>query len=204
MTEFSERHPKAAARFDTGVVAFNLWCDACAEHGWYPEITVYALADTLMSFAASYRQPENLFDQPRFFSRWFHLRKEFATMARRTVKGSTEARAKWQGFIDYRLSEAELDALDSWQPSVAEIWECVDTLMNARYRVTLSYSDTYHTATCSIIDDDPKRKAGGWALASSDTDAAGALKAAVFKHFTVLEGSWERLLDQPNTTGRRG
>lgn len=125
-------------------------------------------------------------------------------MARRTVKNERDARAKWQGFLDFRLSESQLDGLDEWQPAVAEIWECVDTLMENRYRVTLSYSDTYHTATCSIIDDDPKRKAGGWALASSDVDAAGALKAAIYKHFTVLEGNWETLLDMPNTTGRRG
>jgi len=204
MTYFSELHPKAASRFDTGVVAFNYWCVACAEHGWYPEITIYALSDTLMAFAASYRQPENLFDQPRFFSRWYQLRKDFATMARRQVKGSTEARAKWQGFIDYRLTEDELTELDGWEPTPAELWEYVHTLMQANCRVQLSYNANTKTASCTITDDEPTRKSGGWALTSSDGDCLLALKAAVFKHFHVLQGSWEHLLDAPNSTGRRG
>jgi len=125
-------------------------------------------------------------------------------MARKTGNNLPPKRAKWQGFVDYRLTEDELNELDGWQPAPAEIWENVNTLMNANYRVTLSYNANTKTATATITDDEPTRKAGGWALASSDSDCALALKAAVFKHFHVLGATWEHLLDVPNAGGRRG
>jgi len=125
-------------------------------------------------------------------------------MARKTNNNLPPKRAKWQGFLDYRLTEDELVELDEWKPKPAEIWESVDALMNGNYRVTLSYNPNTKTATATITDDEPTRKSGGWALASSDGDCALAVKAAVFKHFHVLQGSWENLLDLPNTAGRRG
>lgn len=125
-------------------------------------------------------------------------------MARRAVKEQAEKRATWQGFIDFRLTNDQLAELDDWQPTPVEIWESVDRLLGDKYRVTLSYSAKLKTATCSIMDDDPMRKSGGWALSSADGDGASALKAAIYKHFLVLNGSWETVLDIPASVGRRG
>jgi len=125
-------------------------------------------------------------------------------MARKTNKNMPPARAKWQGFLDYRLTEDQLMELDGWQPTLVEIWEQADMLLTSNYRVTLSYNANTKTATATIIDDEPTRKAGGWALASSDSNGATALKAALYKHFHVLAADWENLLDIPNAGGRRG
>ena len=125
-------------------------------------------------------------------------------MAGKRVKDSTPKRATWIGFLDFRLSEAQIDELNDWQPSVAEVWEKVDALLLGGYKITLSYNPKFHTSSVTLIDEDGSRKSGGYGLSSSHTDGALALKTALFKHFVVLEGTWETLLDAPLTPGRIG
>lgn len=204
MSDFLRLYPQTAARFDVSVHGFNELCASWGDHGWRVSIEAYALADALMIYAASWTQPSNIFHSGRFIYKLSKFQRELDFMARRTTQQKKQARAKWQGFLDYRLTEDQLMELDEWQPSPAEVWEQADALITSNYRVTLSYNEQTRTATATLIDDDPNRKAGGWALASSDANCALALKAALYKHFLVLQGSWENLLDLPNQGGRRG
>jgi len=204
MSEFSERYPLTAGKFDTSHEGFSSWVLACEDHGWHASEEIFPLADSLMMVAVSWYQPRSVFTSYKFSYRFARMQLELGKMARKTTQQKKVARAKWQGFIDYRLTEDQLMELDEWNPTPAEIWEQTDRLMEANYRVTLSYNTGTKTATATLIDDDPERKSGGWALASSDSNGALALKAALYKHFLVLQGSWENLLDLPNTGGRRG
>lgn len=202
---FSEKHPQAARKFDISLRGYEAWESACADHNWLkPSDRLYSDADGLLSFVAFWYNPGDVFVNARFWNTFGNLRQEYAKMARRKLRETEEKKAAWLGFLDKRLTEQELDELDEWQPSPAEIWESVDKLILDGYRVTLSYNPKFKTATATIIDEKAGRKAGGWSLASSDANGALALKAAVFKHFIVLEGSWDVLLDLPLTPGKRG
>lgn len=201
---YRELFPRSAVKFDCsprGEAVFTFWCH---EHGWSPGGHLFLLADDLCRLAASWRENYDFFSSPKVALTLYRFREEFHSMANRKVRDSRVQRATWQGFLDYRLSEAQLDGLDEWSPPLADVWEKVDALLLGNYRVTLSYNAQFKTATCTILDDDPTRKTGGYGLASSDSSGDLALKAALYKHFVVLEGSWERLLDQPLTPGRRG
>lgn len=201
---FRENYPSTAGKFDTSADGFTAWCLSCADHNWMPSPEVWLLADDLCMLAVSWTQPTGIFYNGKFARYFVRLSQELDKMARKTGNNLPPKRAKWQGFIDYRLTEDELTELDGWEPTPAELWEYVHTLMQANCRVQLSYNANTKTASCTITDDEPARKSGGWALTSSDGDCLLALKAAVFKHFHVLQGSWDHLLDAPNSTGRRG
>lgn len=204
MTLFSDKYPKSARGFGVSLAGYEAWESACADHNWLPADTrVYGVADSLMLYAASWYNAGDLFSSARFFPVWYKLRQEFATMARRKVEDQREKRATWQGFLDFKLDNEQLEEMDGWEPTPAEMWELVDRLMNDGYRLTLSYSVKLKTATCTVMDDDPKRKSGGWGLSSGDADGAHALKAALYKHFLVLEGTWDSLLDAAPSVGRR-
>lgn len=114
-----------------------------------------------------------------------------------------EDKATWVGFVDRRMDDDELAGLDNWKPKPTEAWELVDRLVSEGYRLTISYNKNTGLASCTIIDDNAKRKSGGYALASSDDDCALALKMALFKHFTILLGNWEGLLTE-RPKARRG
>lgn len=118
-------------------------------------------------------------------------------------KNWQDEKAQWKGFLDRRLDEAELEQLDAWQPDAAEVWGLVDDMIQAGYRFTLSYNSRTKLASVTIIDDDGKRKSGGFAISTADEDGALALKAAVFKHVTLLGGDWALLLQTP-PRGKRG
>jgi len=204
MSDFTHNYPSTAAKFDVSWQGFSAWCEDCADHGWSPSDDIKSLSDDLMLWAASWYQPRNAFSSFRFATRFARIQMEFRNMARKTTQSKAKARAKWQGFLDYRLTEDQLMELDEWQPTPAEVWEQTDKLITGNIRVTLSYNEGTKTATATLIDDEPSRSSGGWALSSSDSNGALALKAALYKHFLVLQGSWETLLDLPNTGGRRG
>jgi hypothetical protein len=202
---FDSMFPSQVGRF----AAFNrgtaLWMSQYRNVD--PSLLWYFLkeADSLLVRATSWRQPKNLFDSPKFWALLLDFQRERDTVMARTKreKNWSQNKAEWKGFVDRRLSEAELAACDDWQPDAAEVWALVDDLIQARYRFTLSYSSTTKLATVTIIDDDAERKTGGLALATADEDGASALKAALFKHVTVLGGSWETLILAP-TRGKRG
>jgi len=201
-SDFEVRFPSSSRHFDWTSEGRRLWIAEARQRGIVYPMPFYASACDLLSHAASWHSREDMFKNYRFFSRLYTLIQELDFMPRKAT--NTVKRAAWKGFLDFRLGEGELQELDEWSPTAPEIWESVDTLLRSNFRVTLSYSAATQTSTCTIIDDDPQRASGGWALASSDRDGALALKTAVYKHFLVLEGSWERLLDLPAAGGRRG
>jgi len=205
MTLFSEKYPKSARAFDVSLSAYTAWELECAFHNWLtPDVRLYGMADALLLWAASWYNPSDLFANARFFPVFYKLRQEYAIMARRKVEDQREKRATFQGFLDFRLTADQLEEMDEWLPTPAQIWELVDKLMNDGYRLTLSYSAKTKTASCTLMDDNPARKSGGWGLSSADGDAAHALKAACYKHFLVLQGTWATLLDTPIVRGQRG
>jgi len=114
-----------------------------------------------------------------------------------------DERAAWKGFLDRRLSDGELDEMDGWKPTPAEVFELLDGMIQDGYRLTLSYNKQTKLASVTIIDDEKKRASGGYALSNADTDGASALKMAVWKHVVLLGKLWDGLLDQP-VRSRRG
>lgn len=202
---FDKLFPATATGFNTDLSASTLW-QAAATDSEMERLWLRALcADVLLIRAASYRQPEDLFTRPRFWSDLleFFVYNQGEMMARQTKQRSQGDRAEWKGFLDRRLDEAELEALDEWKPRPTEVFAMIDDMMAADFRLTLSYNKRTGLASCTVIDDDPKRRAAGYAISTSDENAAAALKAAVFKHVHVLKSSWDGLLETP-PKARRG
>jgi len=166
---------------------------------------VAMMAGDLMTAATSHREKDDLFSRYQFGSRRMALAQEMAKMAARKprTQSQTSEKPAWQGFLDLRLTEGQLDELDGWKPKPQEIWDAVDEMTADSYRLTLSYNKNTKLASVTIIDDSPTRKSGGFALSNADTNGALALKMAVFKHKLLLMGDWTSLLDLP-VKSRRG
>jgi len=204
LSRLNELFPRTAAKFGDTPLAIAQFEADLADHGWQASAYLFWHADDLMCRAASWRDSGNLFLSYRFSVLFYKFRVEYCSMAGRKPVEAKASRAKWVGFLDYRLSDDELMALDEWQPAVADIWARVDALITNGYRLALSYNKEFSVSTCTIMDDDASRKSGGYGLSSSDADGAMALKAALYKHWEILGGTWDSLLDAPLTRGRRG
>lgn len=202
---FDALFPQTAAKFDTRLSARALWVGVEDEADIDRRWQLALCADVLFIRAASYREPFDLFTRPKFWADVYlfsHLRQGSDGMAQKGQRKQDE-RAVWKGFLDCRLSDEALEALDAWKPKPSEVFAVIDRMMAADYRLTLSYNKRTKLASCTIIDDDPSRKTGGWALSTSDEDGASALKAAVYKHVNVLGEDWSPLLDT-TPKSRRG
>lgn len=196
---FDQLFPATAHGFNTSLSATTLWNgaadDATRDRLWYRALC----ADVLLIRAASYRQPEDLFTRPRFWSDLleFFVYNEGEMMARSKQQTKQGDRPEWKGFLERRLTEQELGELDEWKPKPTDVFNAIDGMMADDFRLTLSYNKRTRLATCTIIDDSPSRKTRGWALSTADENAAAALKAAVFKHTLCLDNSWDGLLELP-------
>lgn len=162
-------------------------------------------ADLLLTRATSHREKSDLFTISTFWRTLAVFRSEraMATKKRPNSERQQNDRAEWVGFIDRRLSDDEIAALDESKPKPSELWSAIDDILSDGYRFILSYNKRTKLSSVTLVDDNPDRKTGGYALSSSDTDGAGALKMAVFKHVVLLERDWSSLLDQPAKV-RRG
>jgi len=204
---FDELFPKSAACFDVSALSGAEWTravdDGLAQVRWNMAIW----SDDLLRLCASFRQDTNLFVGYKFSSKLYLLREGIAMATRKTKPKDpikVEAKAEWIGFLDFRLTDDHLAALDAWKPKPQEIWDEVDAMLSTGYRFTLSYNKVNKLASVTVIDDDATRKTGGYALSSGDVDGALALKMAVYKHVHALDRTWEVLLNQPTRRGQRG
>jgi hypothetical protein len=171
-----------------------------------PLIGGYLLvADDLLKRALSWYESDNLFASPRFLSKLYLFREFAKTMANNKASERNQDKdASWKAFLDCRLTDDQLVELDEWQPSALEIFEYVDATLLDGYKLSLSYNKQTQLASCTLIDRLKSRVSGGYGLSTSDTNAAAALKAAMFKHCLVLERSWASLVGTPSRGGRRG
>lgn len=202
---FDELFPTTSRRFDVGAPPANAWGMAETDERmmmW----TCWLFSDDLMRLAASFRTPDtDLFSRPKFWGKFEALRVEMANK-RGTPKRDMvrqDDRPEWQGFIEYRLTDAELAELDEWKPKPLDVLAAVDQMLNTGYRLTLSYNARTHLASCTVIDDDSSRKSGGFGMSSADVDGAAVLKMAVYKH-QKLQGDWTALMGDDRPKGRRG
>lgn len=202
---FDKLFPSTALLFDTSLTATALWKGRQrnwdVDRAWHIALS----ADILLIRAASYRETFDLFTRPKFWAELYLLSQLSEGENGMATKGQRkqEDRAAWKGFLECRLTEEQLVGLDEWRPKPAEVFLTVDEMMADDYRLTLSYNKRTKLASCTLIDDSPSRKSGGWAISTADENGAAALKGAVYKHRIVLEGSWLSLLDTPPKS-RRG
>lgn len=203
---FDELFPSLASAF-TSEVGRTARYGANIRGAVTHEIWLRALyADDLMRMAASHRQPENLFERSRFYSTVAAFRGVNDIMAGKRGKQVVmdSDKANWQGFVERRLTDPELEELDGWKPKPSEIWAEVDAMLGEGYRLTLSYNKASRAASCTIICDAKDKAWGGYGLSSFDGDCAAALKMAIFKHALLLQRDWTPLLSPSDKPARRG
>lgn len=202
---FDELFPRTAFHFDTSALDGDEWLSGLEDGQAQLRWSLALMGDELLRSCASFHGEGNLFASPRFAGKHQLFRRELAVAQRRKVKDgiSTNEKAEWKDFLDFRLTDELLAELDEWKPKPAEVWAEVDAAIASGYRLTLSYNPRTHLASCTLICDDALKSWGGYALSSSDEDGALALKMAVFKHIK-LNRDWSSLVDQPRPRGRRG
>jgi len=111
---------------------------------------------------------------------------------RKTTEFTRES--TWKGFLEYRLSDLELIDADEAVISDEEMLDGVVTLLDAGYKLTLSYNAQTKAATATLQAGDAIPKFTGWALSAKDVNGRGALKLLLYKHHECLKGDWSVLL----------
>lgn len=204
---FDELFPSTSSKFDVSALHGTRWLQALSENDAERLWLMAIWSDDLLKACASFREASNLFVGYKFVGK-LSLFREALAMATRKSKPTdpvrVEEKAEWVGFLDYRLTDEHLAALDAWKPKPQEIFDEVDAMLANGYRFTLSYNKVTKLASVTVIDDDKTRKTGGYALSSGDADGALALKMAVYKHVHALDRNWEVLLSLPSRRGQRG
>lgn len=198
---FNQRFPLISRKFTDEGSALLLRSAAVDDDTWF----LVWQADILMRRVIAHREKLDLFTRYPFWRTFIAFAEVRSKMAGKTRKPETrdDDRPEWKGFLDRRLTPEELEVLDASKPKPTELWAAVDDIIQDGYRFMLSYNKQTKLASVTLTDNDSTRKTAGYALSSSDSDGASALKMAVFKHVVLLERDWSALIEQ-TPRARRG
>lgn len=123
-------------------------------------------------------------------------------MAKKTSTIKDFERAEWKGFLEYRLSDAELAAASEWDLSDTDVIEAFINLTAKGYKLTVTYSAKSGASTATLMAGVEQGKASGWALSAKGEDARDAVKLLLYKHYHALEESWDAMLDVKRPVAR--
>lgn len=211
MDEFDRLFPPKKHAFGVNAVTADFWRTELEAGGLIVTGRYMLLADDCLKRCLSWYEHRNLFAHPSFSILLNQFREANATMAKKSFSRTPAIdKAKFEGFVERKLTDEELEALDGWDVPAMELFSYVDQLLTGGIKVSLSYNPNTKLATCSLMDERKKldngepNPAAGRMLSTGDTNSALALKAAVYKHFHALEMDWSPLIAAPSQGGRRG
>lgn len=162
-------------------------------------------AKEFMRLLQSYSSPDNFMEKRKTSQTLtrFYVAYERVFMPKKPTANRTNERPEWKGFLERRLTDAELEAFDNEVTTDEDILAATVEITYAGYDVKLSYSERLTAYTCTLVDQDANRKTAGYALSAQDTTGREALRMALYKHFVILEQNWSSLLGGSPTV-RRG
>lgn len=99
--------------------------------------------------------------------------------------------ASWQGYVDYRLSDDEIERMMAWELLNEDIWISITGELSGGYRFTLSHNgqNDHFVAAFTGLEGSPN---AGYTLSAFAPDVESAVRALAFKHFIALEQDWSR------------
>lgn len=211
MDDFETMFPKSRPKFGINAIAVDRWIAEMEEGNQVVAGGYILLSDDLLKRCFGWYEHRNIFQNPSFSILYSRFREANAAMAKRGFSRTPQIeKAAFNGFIEYRLSDEQLEALDMWEITAMDMFSYCDNLTTKGIKLSLSYNPNTKLATCSLMDERKKLENGdanpaaGRMLSTSDTTCALALKAAVYKHFHALEENWAPLIAAPSQGGRRG
>lgn len=128
-------------------------------------------------------------------ARYSFALQEGILMAKKTTPQNTYERAEWKGFLEYQMSDAELEAGTAWELGDADLLEGIVSLTGRGYKLTASYNAKSGAATATLMAGQEQGRLSGYALSAKGTDARDAMKLLFYKHWHILDEDWSGLLE---------
>lgn len=92
-------------------------------------------------------------------------------------------------FIQYELSKEQAAACKATSFSYEDAWTQAQELAESGYRITVKFDD-YSEAYAAFISAPQKGVNAGLILTGRGSSCFKALKQALFKHYTIMDGDW--------------
>lgn len=107
-------------------------------------------------------------------------------------KKPKEVKPVWVSFKDIPLTEAQLDAFDHWDTHDEDVWILVTDVIQAGYKLSLTYNSGNDTFSASITGSgggDPRQHFTVSGFAETWYEAVRLL---MYKHHVICEGDWSK------------
>jgi hypothetical protein len=107
---------------------------------------------------------------------------------KRTVP--TKARFNDMKFINWSLSDDERAACKAWALSLEDYDNALISLVEAGYKITISYDNYRSCFTCSVVATPDAKSNQGYILAGKGSTPLKAAKQALYIHFHIMGEDW--------------
>ena len=168
-----------------------------------------ASASLLCMYLVSYRQRENVVEKTRFWVLYLDFIDALGRIYNVPTRKNTRREDPGQGlgpltFLNLRLSEAEMDAMDETKATPAQIMSSLAAVVEGGLAFSLNWNSERETANATFMDKQEASPCKGYALSAFGVDVLDALKILLYKHLNVLGGDWTDLVGKPQSMNKRG
>ena len=107
-------------------------------------------------------------------------------MAKKAARNDTA----WKGFANVPFNAEARAAFEKWDTTANAVYQEMEEMLGAGYRVTFSYDKTNAAYQCSVTCQNERDANNGYTLTSRGPSWYDALMVAVFKHVILTEREW--------------
>jgi hypothetical protein len=104
----------------------------------------------------------------------------------------SDTKKAWEvTFVACNLDTATKQQLANWDPKFTSTIDGLDRMVSDGYKISISNDKMHDAVGVYATMPDKSHKHNGFCLSSRGPGMMAALKALVFKHFTVLQQDWQ-------------
>lgn len=101
----------------------------------------------------------------------------------------------WKGFVNVELNEVDKAQVRALVNDMNAVWYVVWDLVDRGYKLTISFDASHDVYNCSMTCRADREPNQGLTLSGRGGTVQAAVASFVFKHQTLLGGSWSQAFD---------
>lgn len=129
--------------------------------------------------------------------KWKDQKELYTIMAKKS--DNKREYAKWRGFVNINLSDADKSAYLAWCKEHANQFdEMLRGFLEDGNKLTISWDTRSKCYMAAAKNDDPEHRNGGLCVTSRSGDVTDAIWLTLYKHYAICDGDWDQHFGGPS------
>lgn len=111
-------------------------------------------------------------------------------MAKKSSTQMLHAQQERSRFVSVDLTKQQKEDMKERLPDERSVFEWLHKLQDSGYKFTIRSDDWNNCVACFVFPEEGTADNQGYILCGRGSDAFGAIRGALYRHYVVFEGVW--------------